>query len=254
MHKQLLIWIIICLKGSGLVQAQWTQKDSLWLQNVLSGKDSLRLNPETMKAIQGGTFLNWETPSTPKLANPNKLSIIKDFSEYIHIDDTITKLSIKDMPAQVFMRRPWKEPKPDPRYQLSPQFYDFMKEFEHYNAPPTYDFNHLLSSLLSSGYRRHQRNIQNATKLQYYNNLPDRDMVKKQKEYEKQQRALPLPSVTRRDSITKRDSVVVVSDSVRIIRDSMLVLPPPTSQSSHGPDSLSLVTPADSAVYRKLPN
>ena len=39
MHKQLLIVMLICLKGADYISAQqWTKKDSVWLQNVLSGK------------------------------------------------------------------------------------------------------------------------------------------------------------------------------------------------------------------------
>ena len=52
MHKQLLIVMLICLKGADYISTQqWTKKDSVWLQNVLSGKEKLELNPETMKAI-----------------------------------------------------------------------------------------------------------------------------------------------------------------------------------------------------------
>ena len=59
MHKQLLIVMLICLKGADYISAQqWTKKDSVWLQNVLSGKEKLELNPETMKAIQSGSFIN----------------------------------------------------------------------------------------------------------------------------------------------------------------------------------------------------
>ena len=35
MHKQLLIVMLICLKGADYISAQqWTKKDSVWLQNV----------------------------------------------------------------------------------------------------------------------------------------------------------------------------------------------------------------------------
>lgn len=59
MHKQILIVMLICLRGVDYISAQqWTKKDSVWLQNVLSGKEKLELNPETMKAIQSGSFIN----------------------------------------------------------------------------------------------------------------------------------------------------------------------------------------------------
>ena len=44
-------------------QAQWTKQDSIWLKNVLEGKDSLRLNPEFMKEMQEGLFLNPKQPA-----------------------------------------------------------------------------------------------------------------------------------------------------------------------------------------------
>lgn len=65
MHKQLLIVMLICLKGADYISAQqWTKKDSVWLQNVLSGKEKLELNPETMKAIQSGSFINLDEPAS----------------------------------------------------------------------------------------------------------------------------------------------------------------------------------------------
>ena len=67
MHKQLLIVMLICLRGIDYVSAQqWTKKDSVWLQNVLSGKEKLELNPETMKAIQSGSFINLDEPAHPQ--------------------------------------------------------------------------------------------------------------------------------------------------------------------------------------------
>ena len=39
MHKQLLIVMLICLKGADYISAQqWTKNDSVWLHNFLSGK------------------------------------------------------------------------------------------------------------------------------------------------------------------------------------------------------------------------
>ena len=67
MHKQLLIVMLICLKGADYISAQqWTKKDSVWLQNVLSGKEKLELNPETMKAIQSGSFINGNPVTHPQ--------------------------------------------------------------------------------------------------------------------------------------------------------------------------------------------
>lgn len=273
MHKQLLICLLICLKGAGVAQAQWTAKDSLWLQNVLAGKDSLRLNPETMRAIQSGTFLNWETPSTPMLTNPAKLSIVKDFSEYIQQEDTLMQRLLRELPAYAFIRRAWKDPKkPDTRYEISPAAFRYLKGYwldesaidntgrveswDRGNA----DFAHTLNMLLSREYRQHYNNsLVAAVSLKAYKEAPTPEMVKKMNRYQEQQRALPFPFVTHRDSIAKRDSIkqdslLVVRDSLWVISDSTLVLPRPTNQSWHGPDSLSSAVPADSVAYRRLPN
>ena len=65
MRKQLFIVMLICLRGADYMSAQqWTKKDSVWLQNVLSGKEKLELNPETMKAIQSGSLINLDEPAS----------------------------------------------------------------------------------------------------------------------------------------------------------------------------------------------
>lgn len=61
------------------IYAQWAAVDSLWLQNIIEGKDSIRLNPETMRAIEEGTFLNRENPFAQPLEAPPTLAITRDF-------------------------------------------------------------------------------------------------------------------------------------------------------------------------------
>ena len=104
MHKQLLIVMLICLKGADYISAQqWTKKDSVWLQNVLSGKEKLELNPETMKAIQSGSFINLDEPASDMKMSPvTPLPILKDFTEYIQTDSTHRKIALKDLPPGVF--------------------------------------------------------------------------------------------------------------------------------------------------------
>ncbi|MCD7848485.1 MAG: DUF4858 domain-containing protein [Parabacteroides sp.] len=96
--------MLICLKGADYISAQqWTKKDSVWLQNVLSGKEKLELNPETMKAIQSGSLINLDEPaSNMKLSPVSPLPILKDFSEYIKADTTRRKIALKDLPPSVF--------------------------------------------------------------------------------------------------------------------------------------------------------
>lgn len=99
MHKQIFIVMLICLRGVDYISAQqWTKKDSVWLQNVLSGKEKLELNPETMKAIQSGSFINLDEPaSNMKISPVTPLPILKDFTEYIQTDSAYRKKALKDL-------------------------------------------------------------------------------------------------------------------------------------------------------------
>lgn len=74
-----MVYLIICINGTDVIYAQWTAADSLWLQNIIEGKDSIRLNPETMRAIEEGTFLNRENPFAQPLEAPPILPISRDF-------------------------------------------------------------------------------------------------------------------------------------------------------------------------------
>ena len=64
--RPLLIGFFVCI-NIHLGYAQWTEQDSIWLKDVLAGKDSIKLNPEFQKAIQSGSFLNPE-PGKPKIS------------------------------------------------------------------------------------------------------------------------------------------------------------------------------------------
>ena len=82
--RPLLIGFFVCI-NIHLGYAQWTEQDSIWLKDVLAGKDSIKLNPEFQKAIQSGSFLNPEPGKPmgkPQLAAPSNIPITKDFSEY----------------------------------------------------------------------------------------------------------------------------------------------------------------------------
>ena len=105
MRKQLFIVMLICLRGADYMSAQqWTKKDSVWLQNVLSGKEKLELNPETMKAIQSGSLINLDEPASEmKMAPVTPLPILKDFTEYIQTDSTNRKKSPQGPASRCFL-------------------------------------------------------------------------------------------------------------------------------------------------------
>ena len=88
-----------------LYAQDWSEEDSVWLSGILSGKDTIRINPEFQKAIRGGTFIHLEDePGQQILEAPAELPILKDFSEYLQADtDSIhKKLDYKSMPPSVY--------------------------------------------------------------------------------------------------------------------------------------------------------
>lgn len=58
------IFLLIVFILPTMAHAQWTEQDSLRLQEFLSGKEEIRLNPEFQKAIESGTFLRPDQPGT----------------------------------------------------------------------------------------------------------------------------------------------------------------------------------------------
>lgn len=131
MSKQVIILLLICLSNTEYLYAQWTEKDSVWLQNILSGKEKLQLNPEALKAIQSGTLINTEEPASQMIMAPEHSpaqSIQKDFSEFVRPSDTDEnphrKVALKDLPPAVFrlygMNQPFRKVKMLGSFQVSP--------------------------------------------------------------------------------------------------------------------------------------
>jgi hypothetical protein len=79
MDKRFILLLFIGIYQTGNLYAQWTEKDSVWLKDVLSGKEQLRLNPETMEAIRSGNLINTDKPSMELLPVPPILPVSKDF-------------------------------------------------------------------------------------------------------------------------------------------------------------------------------
>mgnify|MGYP000270737847 CR=1 FL=1 len=82
--RPLLIGFFVCI-NIHFGYAQWTEQDSIWLKDVLAGKDSIKLNPEFQKAIQSGSFLNPEPGKPmgkPQLAAPSNIPITKGFQHH----------------------------------------------------------------------------------------------------------------------------------------------------------------------------
>lgn len=107
-------------------QAQWTKQDSIWLKNVLEEKDSLRLNPEFMKEMQKGLFLNPKQPAGEQQTAPRELPITKDFSEYMpYSDNPNRKVPLNQLPPNVF----WRHMLPlDPTLPISKSLQDEFRQ------------------------------------------------------------------------------------------------------------------------------
>ena len=75
------------------------QEDSVWVSEVLAGKDTIRLNPEYLKAIENGTLINLGQPLELEFS---RLPILKDFSEYIKADTLRQLLQIDSLSPAVF--------------------------------------------------------------------------------------------------------------------------------------------------------
>lgn len=216
MRKHLLIWMLICLYGTEYVHAQWTKKDSVWLQDVLSGKEKLQLNTETMKAIESGNLINMDKPASEmKMAPPvAPLPILKDFSEYVQSDDsTRRKIALKDLPYSVFRLY-------GPDFKKIPSVYQSVingikasplpRGGSSLNVGISLAFD--IGDMTSRKTHVHRRNVKRDGTWKEYNNLPTPDIIKKRKNFVKEH-----SDVSAQDSILKTDSIQK-ADTSRLIR------------------------------------
>ena len=83
--------------NSALAQ-EWSKEDSIWLQNVLEGKEVLKLNENAKKAIEDGSLI---IPSLMKKNENRYLDIIIDFDNIGRLDP-LQKIDPYSMPPSVF--------------------------------------------------------------------------------------------------------------------------------------------------------
>lgn len=175
-----------CLASGSMLQAQvWSPEDSVRLAHILSGKDTLRLNPEFQRAIEQGTLINTQ-PAGKMQESKSQMPIVIDFSEYIYPDkqtlyDSRSPISIPQMPPQAAIRQP--ETKRKDELRVNPQAFTVPDAIQ---QGPTQgismDFNHFLSYLFSKKYRRYLKNQQRAAAWKY-NDLPTPSLYQKQKAF-----------------------------------------------------------------------
>ena len=180
----ILIGLICCLGGiQAWAQQTWTAKDSLWLKRVLTGQDTVRLDPEVRRAIERGELINAEPMGTPQMAPHTNPPITKDFSEYIETDQNPhRKVPLNKLPPQVFWHH-------NPRFKGLPPVYESIQEELKRNPPSgpaamaTFD----AAEAPSKKARTHKKNTKRSSTWRNYNNLPTPDVISKRKMFEKQQ-------------------------------------------------------------------
>lgn len=215
MNKQLLLCFLICLNSTDYAFAQWTKKDSVWLQNILSGKEKLQLNPETMKAIQSGSLINPDKPANSMILSTPSL-IIKDFSSFIQPVDTGKKLpDYRKMPPSVFMKY-------GPTYVDEPRSFKIMRSIIKEEYPRSLSsgisFGDILDQAFLPSARAKRRNAKRAGTWQNYNNLPTPDIIKKRKQFQNNHPEAFVKNTADTIKINLNDSVsIAANDSVRLI-------------------------------------
>ena len=208
MHNQIFIVMLICLRGVDYISAQqWTKKDSVWLQNVLSGKEKLELNPETMKAIQSGSFINLDEPaSNMKISPVTPLPILKDFTEYIQTDSAYRKKALKDLPPGVF----WLYAPPPGK--ILPVYQYMLDEVKRnpITVPGGMFFD--LAEMTSRKSHIHKRNAKRDGTWKNYNNFPTPDIIKKKKKF-----ATDHPKLAGQDTLLLRKDSLQLKDTTHVI-------------------------------------
>lgn len=158
--------------------AQLSEKDSVWLEGIKSGRDSVKLNPEFMRSIQDGTFLNPEgLVGEQQLSPAYQLPICKDFSEYLdECENSNRKVALKDLPPSVFWLY---TPKPTNRMKINNSLLEQfqMRISTARSSLASFD----MATLTSRKAYIHRRNSKRNATWQNYNNLPTSKEVAKKR-------------------------------------------------------------------------
>jgi hypothetical protein len=187
--KYFILITFLIVSSLEIIYAQdWTREDSVWLKNYLEGKSEFKLNNETLKAIEEGKLI---VPSwMKKNENSNIRELIKDFEDAAVRDSIkMERINPLSMPPAVFALYVLYIDKIDSlnanqTILLSESEKEKLKE----TLPPgnatiyvgnlgtgapsgtigSLDFNHALSMIFSSQYRRLHYNRKHATAHKFY--------------------------------------------------------------------------------------
>ena len=194
MRQKLSVLVFLLFFSVTTVYAQeWSKEDSIWLKNVLEGKEEIKINEETKKAIEEGRLI---VPSWMQSGDQSSnFDLLKDFDNMGAPDDSLMfrRLDPFSMPPSVFALFVLYLDKMDSaftvksliiteseRKQLEKLLPTGTVQSLYFNTPDyspgfglSMDFNHLLSMVFSSQYRRIAHNRKYATAYKnYYDNGP----------------------------------------------------------------------------------
>lgn len=189
-RKLSVLGFLLVFSGMIVVAQEWSREDSIWLKNVLEGKEELKINEETKKAIEEGRLI---IPSWIRNDDNSGFDLLKDFDNGVEPDDSvwIHRINPYTMPPAVFAMYVLYLDKMDSvfnvksliiteseRKQLEELLPTRTRNALFYSLPNgasgvglTTDFNHLLSMVFSAQYRRIAYNRKHATAYKnYYDN------------------------------------------------------------------------------------
>ena len=186
MNRKLSISGLLLLFSCALLLAQeWSKEDSLWLRNVLEGKETLKINEDTKKAIEEGRLI---VPSWMKNNDTDSdMEVIKDFDNAGTPDSSrMYMIDIYSMPPSVYALYVLYIDKMDSAYQVKSLiitdeerkrlealvpgmnlFYPYASDHNP-GFSIIMDFNDMLSMIFSARYRRIVHNWKHATAYKNY--------------------------------------------------------------------------------------
>ena len=186
MSRRLSISGLLLLFSCTLLLAQeWSKEDTIWLRNALEGKETLKINEDTKKAIEEGRLI---APSRMKNSDMDSgIELIKDFDDVGIPDSTrMYMLDLYSMPPSVYALYVLYIDKMDSAYQVKSLiitdeerkrlealvpgmnlFYPYASDHNP-GFSIIMDFNHMLSMIFNARYRRIVHNWKHATAYKNY--------------------------------------------------------------------------------------
>jgi len=193
-----------------ILAQEWTKEDSIWLQNVLEGKETLEINEETKKAIEDGRLI------APPWLKDKEWELNKEF------DNTGTPDSLRirnvdpySMPPGVFALYVLFIEQLDSTYQdmsitITEDERSFLKSLTPANSG--YDFNHLLSMIFSTHYRQLMNNRKKMISYKYYYDVGGAVSPVRITERERKQLNQSVNSNRKSISVTSRNKAGGIDD------------------------------------------